>query len=186
MTAFRPWNTARPFEQKPEVRKLLHFLYRFRWLKMLVNVSDRYPPCYMKTRMIVSMIPTTLRMSQEERSIFWEVIVSVILSRNMYMYMCSYSERFPRLCCFTIQFQNCWWENDITHCFCYRCCSSDRILTFPPGMSRISDRDAVSSSGWRGCFYPSLNVLISRYRVFNMVNFVSPIMQIFDDCKLVI
>jgi hypothetical protein len=27
------------------------------------------------------------RMSQEERSIFWEVIVSVILSKNMYMYM---------------------------------------------------------------------------------------------------
>jgi hypothetical protein len=26
--------------------------------------------------------------SQEERSIFWEVIVSVILSRKMYMYMC--------------------------------------------------------------------------------------------------
>jgi hypothetical protein len=28
------------------------------------------------------------RISQEERSIFWEVIVSVILSKNIYMYMC--------------------------------------------------------------------------------------------------
>jgi hypothetical protein len=28
------------------------------------------------------------RMSQEERSIFWEVIVSVILSKKVYMYMC--------------------------------------------------------------------------------------------------
>jgi hypothetical protein len=28
------------------------------------------------------------RMSQEERSTFWEVIVSVILSKNVYMYMC--------------------------------------------------------------------------------------------------
>jgi hypothetical protein len=28
------------------------------------------------------------RVSQEERSIFWEVIVSVILSKNLYMYMC--------------------------------------------------------------------------------------------------
>jgi hypothetical protein len=28
------------------------------------------------------------RLSQEERSIFWEVIVSVILSKKLYMYMC--------------------------------------------------------------------------------------------------
>ena len=28
------------------------------------------------------------RVSQEERSIFWEVIISVILSRKVYMYMC--------------------------------------------------------------------------------------------------
>jgi hypothetical protein len=28
------------------------------------------------------------RVSQEERSIFWEVIVSVILSKEVYMYMC--------------------------------------------------------------------------------------------------
>jgi hypothetical protein len=27
-------------------------------------------------------------MSQEERSIFWEVIVPVILSKNVYLYMC--------------------------------------------------------------------------------------------------
>jgi hypothetical protein len=30
----------------------------------------------------------TYRMSQEERSIFWEVILSVILNKKMYMYMC--------------------------------------------------------------------------------------------------
>jgi hypothetical protein len=30
---------------------------------------------------------TIYRMSQEERSIFWEVIVSVILSKKAYMYM---------------------------------------------------------------------------------------------------
>jgi hypothetical protein len=34
-------------------------------------------------------------MSQEERSIFWEVIVSVILSKNMYMYMCLIPNGFP-------------------------------------------------------------------------------------------
>jgi hypothetical protein len=28
------------------------------------------------------------RTSQEERTIFWEVIVSVILSKKVYMYMC--------------------------------------------------------------------------------------------------
>jgi hypothetical protein len=35
------------------------------------------------------------RVFQEERSIFWEVIVSVILSNIVYAYV-SYSERFPR------------------------------------------------------------------------------------------
>jgi hypothetical protein len=34
------------------------------------------------------------RVSQEERSIFWEVTVSVILS-SVYVHV-SYSERFPR------------------------------------------------------------------------------------------
>jgi hypothetical protein len=43
--------------------------------------------------------------------------------------------------------------------------SSDRILTFPPGTSCISDRDAVSSSGCRGCFPASLNILVLRYQV---------------------
>jgi hypothetical protein len=34
-------------------------------------------------------------MSQEERSIFWEAIVSVILSKkNIYTYMCSIPNRF--------------------------------------------------------------------------------------------
>jgi len=35
------------------------------------------------------------RVSQEERSIFWEVIVLAILSKNVYMNV-SYSERFAR------------------------------------------------------------------------------------------
>jgi len=29
-----------------------------------------------------------IRVSQEERSVFWEVIVSAILSKNLYMNMC--------------------------------------------------------------------------------------------------
>jgi hypothetical protein len=29
-----------------------------------------------------------MQVSQEERSIFWEVIVLVILSKNVYVYMC--------------------------------------------------------------------------------------------------
>jgi hypothetical protein len=33
-------------------------------------------------------LDTVYRMSQEERSIFWEVIVSVILSKQLYTYMC--------------------------------------------------------------------------------------------------
>jgi hypothetical protein len=34
------------------------------------------------------------RLSQEERPIFWEVIVSAILSEKVYMYMCSIPKRF--------------------------------------------------------------------------------------------
>jgi hypothetical protein len=33
-------------------------------------------------------------MSHEERSIFWEVIVSVILSKKVYMYLCPISNCF--------------------------------------------------------------------------------------------
>jgi hypothetical protein len=36
------------------------------------------------------------RMSQEERTIFWEVIVSVILSQKIVYVHVSYPERFPR------------------------------------------------------------------------------------------
>jgi hypothetical protein len=36
------------------------------------------------------------RVSQEERSIFWEVIVSVILSKKLYMHMCPIPNGFPR------------------------------------------------------------------------------------------
>jgi hypothetical protein len=32
----------------------------------------------------------------------------------------SYSERFPRYSYFTVQYQNCWQERDITYCFWYR------------------------------------------------------------------
>jgi hypothetical protein len=35
------------------------------------------------------------RVSQEEMSIFWQVIVSAILSKRVYLYL-SYSEWFPR------------------------------------------------------------------------------------------
>jgi hypothetical protein len=34
------------------------------------------------------------KMSQEERSIFWKLIISVILSKNVDMYMCSIPNGF--------------------------------------------------------------------------------------------
>ena len=37
---------------------------------------------------IIYMIYMIHRVSQEERSIFWEVIISVILSKNIYMNTC--------------------------------------------------------------------------------------------------
>ena len=36
----------------------------------------------------VRILPVVYRVSQEERSVFWEVIVSVILSKKLYMNMC--------------------------------------------------------------------------------------------------
>ena len=39
-------------------------------------------------------IVVCIQVSQEERSIFWEVIVSVILSKNVYMNMCPIPSRF--------------------------------------------------------------------------------------------
>jgi len=38
------------------------------------------------------------RMSQEERSVFWEVIISVILSKNVYMNMCPIPNDFHTSC----------------------------------------------------------------------------------------
>jgi hypothetical protein len=49
------------------------------------------------------------RLSQEERSVFWEVIVSVILNKkekSVYVPV-SYSELFPIESYFTVQYQNC-------------------------------------------------------------------------------
>jgi len=43
--------------------------------------------CYVCMYVCVCKYVCTYRVSQEERSIFWEVIVSVILSKNIYMNM---------------------------------------------------------------------------------------------------
>jgi hypothetical protein len=50
-------------------------------------------PCRVKIIIVYTHTPTNIyiythRMFQEERSIFWEVIVSVILSKKLYMNMC--------------------------------------------------------------------------------------------------
>jgi hypothetical protein len=44
---------------------------------------------------IVTVIPTLHRTSQEDRSVFWEVTVSFILSKKkVYMYMCPIANDF--------------------------------------------------------------------------------------------
>jgi hypothetical protein len=50
-----------------------HFIFRHYFGEL------RYPEMY---KVVLC------RVSQEERSIFWEVIISVILSKKVYMYMC--------------------------------------------------------------------------------------------------
>jgi hypothetical protein len=44
--------------------------------------------------LIKSTILTLYRVSQKERQIFWQGIVSVILNREMYMYMCPVANGF--------------------------------------------------------------------------------------------
>jgi hypothetical protein len=58
------------------------------YMRLVLNIDK--PKKIALLRLIVNMV------SQEERSIFWEVIVSVILSkRSVYVHV-SYSKRFPR------------------------------------------------------------------------------------------
>jgi hypothetical protein len=45
------------------------------------------------------------RVSQEKRSIFWEVIILVILIKKLYMYMCPIPNGFRDKSYFTVQFQ---------------------------------------------------------------------------------
>jgi len=67
-------------------------------------------------------LSTLYSVYQEERSIFWEVIVSVILSRNVYMNMCPIPNGFRDKSYLNVQPQNCWQQRDITctYCFLYR------------------------------------------------------------------
>jgi hypothetical protein len=49
----------------------------------------------MKIRAFSEHYPWVIyRLSQEERSIFWEIIVSVIINKKVYMYMCPIPKGF--------------------------------------------------------------------------------------------
>jgi hypothetical protein len=60
-------------------------MYQFPHAKLNSVQTVRYGIYYMRS---------IYRMSQEERSIFWEVIVSVILSKKLYMNMCPIPKGF--------------------------------------------------------------------------------------------
>jgi len=70
----------------------LHFLEKYSIKE--INTSTGNP------------IAQLYRVSQEERSIFWEVIVSAILSKNVYMNMCPIPNGF-RDSYLNVQPQNC-------------------------------------------------------------------------------
>jgi hypothetical protein len=59
------------------------------------------------------------RMSQEEGSVFWEVIVSVILNKKVYTYMCPIPNSFQDRAISLYSSKIVWWERDITYCFWY-------------------------------------------------------------------
>jgi hypothetical protein len=78
--------------RKPLSQKPIDFGHRcFGFVSVYFNLRNISP----KVVTLTHGTPCIYRVSQEERSIFWEVIVSVILSKKLYMNM-SYSERFPR------------------------------------------------------------------------------------------
>jgi hypothetical protein len=67
------------------------------------------------------------RMSHEERSIFWEVTVSVILSKKSVYVHVSYSEQFPRQSCVL-------FERGVLFCLmCVICVLCLIVVPPPPG-----------------------------------------------------
>jgi hypothetical protein len=65
-------------------------------------------------------------MPQEERSIFWEVIVSVILSKKLYMYMCPTPNGFQDTA-ISLYSSNIGGKKEILRTGIY--CSSDKVGT---------------------------------------------------------
>jgi hypothetical protein len=59
-----------------------------------MSVLDHYKSSEQVTNIDFTTISEVYRMSQEDRSVFWEVIVSVIPSRKVYMYMCPIPNSF--------------------------------------------------------------------------------------------
>jgi hypothetical protein len=78
------------------------------WLREIVKegvtkFSHQIKPCYFYS------------CSHNQVEIFWEVLVSVILSKTVCMYM-FFFRTVTEISYFTVQFQNCWPERDITYC----------------------------------------------------------------------
>ena len=79
-------------------------------------------------------------MSQEERSVFWEFIVSVILSKNVYMNMCPIPNGFRdrAICmynCKTVDKRELLRVHTVSNTSIY--CSSDRVGTVYNKCSKI-------------------------------------------------
>jgi hypothetical protein len=67
-----------------------------RFIVICTSEMDNYDVLNDDLLWLSSLASHIYRVSQEERSIFLEVTVSVILSKKkVYMYMCPNSERFP-------------------------------------------------------------------------------------------
>jgi hypothetical protein len=62
----------------------------------MIHVKCKYAQCEKRTELLVFNVQVLrfknvqkfIQMSRKERLIFWEIIVSVILSKNVYMNMC--------------------------------------------------------------------------------------------------
>ena len=96
------------------------------------------------------------RVSQEERSIFWEVIVSVILSKNVYMNMCPILNGFRD--------RDSWLYSDLAW---------TPSIGVPGGKVNILEGHSIGHTK-RKCLYDlsSWDTLCIKFNVFNNPRFL--------------
>jgi hypothetical protein len=87
--------------------RFLRRIYTFPWEKLLQTFKFSRRKVSGKPRLLCNMTKCLYTVSQEERSIFWEVTVSVIASK-ICICTCVLFRTVSEIEIFTVRFQNCW------------------------------------------------------------------------------